>query len=169
MAKPSIEVIILPSQTIAANGNLSSFIIVPQDYWGCILNLSTGTPTGTSPTLDVYIQQGFTAAGSADTMAGLIIQNTANPTLWDDYAHFAQVTSTAASQSQYMRILAEIGTSAANSPTAVISNAQSGALAASTVQPGPFGMFWRILWKVGGTSPSFPTVGITAQFVMPQG
>lgn len=169
MAKSPQQILILPSQTISANGNLNSVIIVPQDYWGCILNLTTGTPTGTSPTLDVYIQQGFTAPVATDTVAGLQLTSTALPTLWDDYAHFAQVTGTAASQNQFMRIIAEIGTSAANSPTAVISNAQSGALSASTVQPGPLGMFWRVLWKVGGTSPVFPTVILTAQFVMPQG
>ena len=168
MAKPTEEICLLTARTITANGNNSGFCIVPQDYWGCILYLAVGTPTGTSPTLDVYIQQGITANVSTDS-DGLPATSTANPSIWDDYAHFAQVTSTAASQTQVMRILSEIGTSAANSPTAVVTNAQSGALAASTVQAGPFGMFWRVLWKVGGTSPSFPTVSLMAQFVLPQG
>lgn len=168
MAALPVEVVLLHSQTIAANGT-GSTIIVPVGYWGALLYLSTGTPTGTSPTLDVYIQQGFRATTAADTSDGLQIAATTTPTIWDDYIHFPQVTGTATTQVAIARIIAEIGTSASNSPTAAITAASDGALSGTTVQPGPFGMFWRVKYKVGGTSPSIPTVVLTAQFVMPQG
>jgi hypothetical protein len=167
MAQQTREVVLIASQTISANGN-GPIILQPNGYAGVILNLITGTPTGTSPTLDVYIQQAFTAVISTDTSA-LDTTNTAIPTIFDDYAHFAQVTGTASTQNQFMRILNGTGTSAANAPTANVLVASSGALAASTVNPGPLGMFWRILWKVSGTSPSFPTVTLSAQFLYPVG
>lgn len=162
------EVTLVPSQTISANGN-SAIILQPNVYAAAILNLVTGVPTGTSPTLDVYIQQAFTALAAGDTVGGLDTTNTALPTIFDDYAHFTQVTGTATTQNQFMRILTGTGTSASNAPTASVLAASSGALAAATVNPGPLGMFWRILWKVGGTSPSFPTVTLTCQFLNPVG
>ena len=163
-----VEVVLLHSQTVAASST-SGTIVVPVGYWGALLYLSTGTPTGTSPTLSVYIQQGFRATGAADTSDGLQLANTTSPTIWDDYMAFPQVTSVATTQKAVARIIAEIGTSASNSPTGSVGAAKDAALAASTINAGPFGMFWRIKWTVGGTSPSFPTVVLTAQFVMPQG
>ena len=166
MSTPNREVCVLAATAITANGN-GAVITMPAQYNACILYLTATTPTGTSPTLDVYIQQGFTAQISGDT-SSLDLINPALPTIWDDYAHFAQLAYNAASQSQVMRIQAGQGTGAANAPTAAVTVAQSGALAASTVQVGPLGMFWRVLWKVGGTSPSW-SITITGQFLNSQG
>jgi hypothetical protein len=167
MSVTAREVCILSQTTIIANGN-GPIILMPAFYGGAILYLTAGIPTGTSPTLDVYIQQGFTAQIAGDT-SSLDLTSTAVPSIWDDYAHFAQIGFSASAQSQVMRINAGQGTSAANAPTASITAAQSGAIAASTVQEGPLGMFWRVLWKVGGTSPSWPTLTITGQFLNLQG
>ena len=166
MAKPVQEITLLSSRTITANGTSTGVCIVPQDYWGCLLYLTVGTVSGTSPTLDIYIQQGWTALVSTDTVDGLMITSSAIPSVFDDYLHWTQITGTG---NQTCRILAEIGTSAANSPTAAFTAAQDAALAAGIVKPGPFGMAWRVKYVVGGTSPSFAAVSLTAQFVMPQG
>lgn len=169
MAKPTQEVCLLHSQSISANGTSQGVCIIPQDYWAAILYMVTGTPTGTSPTLDIYVQQAFTALISTDTVDGLMLTSSAIPSIFDDYLHFPQVTGTASTQKSVARILAEIGTSATNSPTANFTVANDAALAAGTIQPGPLGMAWRVKWVVGGTSPVFPTVSIIAQFLMPQG
>jgi hypothetical protein len=168
MAVMPSEICLLNQTTaITANGNSPVFNL-PATYNGAILYLTAGIPTGTSPTLDVYIQQGFTALLAGD-QSTLPVINTAIPTIWDDYAHFAQLAFNAAAQSQVMRIKVGTGTSAANGPMASVTAAQSGSLAASTVQEGPLGMFWRVFWKVGGTSPSWPSLTIIAQMVNPQG
>ncbi len=145
MSAPPREVCIITQTTITANGN-GPVIVMPAFYGGAILLATAGIPTGTSPTLDVFIQQGFTAQISTDSNS-LDITNPALPTIWDDYAHFATFGFNAAAQSQVMRIFAASGIPAANNfPTASVTVAQSGALAASTVQQGPLGMFWRVLW-----------------------
>jgi hypothetical protein len=168
MSAPPREVCIISQNTIIANGN-GPIIVMPAFYGGAILLATAGIPTGTSPTLDVFIQQGFTAQIAGDS-SSLDTTNPALPTIWDDYAHFAQFTFNAAAQSQVMRINATVGAIGATDPrTASVTAAQSGALAASTVQPGPLGMFRRVLWKVGGTSPSWPTLTITGQFLSLQG
>jgi hypothetical protein len=173
MSAPPREVCIISQNTITANGN-GPVIVMPAFYGGAILFLTAGIPTGTSPTLDVFIQQGFTAQISTDS-SSLDLTNTALPTIWDDYLHFTQLTFNAAAQSQVARIMAftgtgtNVSTTVANAPTANFTAAQSGALAAGVCQPGPLGMFWRVLWKVGGTSPSWPTLTITGQFLTLQG
>lgn len=166
MAKPACEVTLLSSRTITANGTSSGVCIIPGDYWGALLYLTVGTVTGTSPTLDLYIQQGWTALVAGDTVDGLMITSPAIPSVFDDFAHWTQITGTG---NQTCRILAEIGTSAANSPTAAFTVAQDAALGAGIVKAGPLGQAWRVKYVVGGTSPSFAAVSLTAQFVMPQG
>lgn len=165
MAGPAKEIVLLPSTTLTATGQ--GFIIpIPQDFTGALIYFTQGAPTGTSPTLNMVIQQGFRAVGSSDTVAGLGIAATA-PTIWDDYASFAQVSGSAAVQ--VMRIFAGSGTSASNSPTASVTAASpSAGLTASTIRPGPLGMFWRMAWVIAGTSPSYPSVVVTAQFLNQQ-
>jgi hypothetical protein len=169
MAVMPAEICLLNQTTaITANGNGAVFNL-PATYNGAILYLTAGIPTGTSPTLDVYIQQGFTAILAAD-QSTLQVTNTAIPTIWDDYAHFTQLAFSAAAQSQVMRIL--VGTGAVTNTdtrTASVSAASNAALGAGIVKPGPLGMFWRVLWVVGGTSPSWPSLTITAQMVNAQG
>lgn len=166
MAKLVQEITLLSSRTITANGTGTGVCIVPGDYWGALLYLTVGTVSGTSPTLDLYIQQGWTALISTDTVDGLMVTSAAIPSVFDDYLHWTQITGTG---NQVARILATVGTSAANSPTASFLAAQDAALAAGTIKPGPLGQAWRVKYVVGGTSPSFAGVSITAQFVMPQG
>lgn len=169
MSRPGQEIILLHSQTISANGT-SSLIVVPVDYNACLIQMSTGVPTGTSPTLQFFIQQGFRAVVAADNLDGLPLQGAGTlATLFDDYATFPQVTGTAATQAAFIRIVAGSG-AVTNTDTrdASVTAASSSALGASIVRPGPLGMWWRIAWTVGGTSPAFPTCSITAQFMMSQ-
>jgi hypothetical protein len=163
MAVQSREVALLHLQSINASGTSSTIIIQPT-YSACILYFQTGTPTGTLPVMDMYIQQGFRAAVAADNFDGKDLSATA-PTIWDDYAHFPQVSGTASTQISVLRLAALTGTSASNTPTATFTVANNAALGASVVQAGPLGLWWRLKWVVGGTTPVFPTVSIIGQFV----
>jgi hypothetical protein len=165
MAQSAKEVIIVPSQTIIATGN-SPAVVVPVDYVSAILYFNVGSAAGTTETMNMVIQQGFRAPAVADNFAGAGLSAT-TPTIWDDYISFAQVTTS--SGVQVARIFASTGTSAANGPTASIGAASAtGGLTAGTVKPGPLGMWWRAIWTVAGTSPSYGTVYVTAQFINQQ-
>lgn len=86
----------------------------------------TTNSSGTSPTLDVYIQK--------------LLPDGAT---WHDIAAFTQITGNAS------RVMSLV--SGGNKEEAQ----QSAALAAGTVNAVAFGGWWRIYYKIGGTSPSF--------------
>ena len=90
------------------------------------LYLKVTTVSGTSPTLDVYVQK--------------LLPDRAT---YQDIAHFAQSTTTGG---QVMHMV-----TGGNK----IEAQQTNALAASTVNAVPFGSEWRISMVVAGTSPSF--------------
>ncbi len=96
-----------------------------------IIQVKTTASSGTSPTLNVYVQ----------------IQ-LPNGTDYMDIGSFTQFTGTA---NHYMAIV-----SGGNS-TAVVTD---GTLTAGTILNVPFPQYWRIKWVVAGTSPSF-TLAIT--------
>lgn len=165
MAQAAKEVIVVPSQTIIATGN-SKPIVVPVDYVSALLYFNVGSAAGTTETLNMVIQQGFRAPATADNFEGAGLSAT-TPTIWDDYLSFTQVTTS--SGVQVARIFANTGSSAANAPSASIGAASAtGGLAAGTIKPGPLGMWWRAIWTVSGTSPSYGTVYVTAQFINQQ-
>lgn len=164
MIQVTRSVVLIPKGTITASGT-SSVIGVADPYDEVIIYLSVGTASGTSPTIDFYIQQAFKDVGTSDTVAGLDLAATTY-TLFDDYAHFPQIVTAGNS---YLRIMAGSGTSASNAPTASFAAAQDAALAASTVKAGPIGSAWRLKWVVGGTSPQFLNVYMTAQFLVRSG
>jgi len=86
----------------------------------------TTSVTGTSPTLDLYIQKLL-----ADGLT------------WQDIAHFSQITSATG------RVISMV--TGGNKEEAQ----QSAALAAATVNAVAFGGTWRLNAVIAGTSPSF--------------
>ena len=107
-----------------------------EKYTSALFYLTCGTVTGTSPTLDVYVQTLLPDA-----------------TTWQDIAHFAQVTSSTAS-----RIIHFV--TGASSEAAV----QTETLAAATIKAIGLGCFVRVRCVVAGTSPSFASVTVTANW-----
>jgi hypothetical protein len=91
------------------------------------LYLTVTAASGTSPTLDIYLQKKL-ADGST----------------YQDIAHFAQVTTSPTNRVMHM-------ITGGNKEEAQ----QTNTLAASTVNSVPFGAIWIISARVGGTSPSF--------------
>lgn len=107
-----------------------------EKYTSALFHATVGTVTGTSPTLDIYIQT-------------LLPDNT----VWQDIAHFTQITSSSAARVLHFVV-------GASSEAAV----QTEALAAATIKAIGLGCFIRVRCVVGGTNPSFGDVLVQANF-----
>lgn len=152
MPHPSRELILIPLSTLTATVTYTD-CVMPDWATAVILKLVVGSTTGTSPTLDVYIQQKIGTAAS-----GQLAQAEPSGTdLYDDFAAFTQATAAA---TQILRIVGG-GGQGTTQPTA----ASDAALTAGTVRNGPIGRVWRAKAKVGGTNPSFTGVNLVAQFI----
>jgi len=123
--------------SVTANGNQNVTNFPAWDvgtFDSCYVTVTTGTPTGTAPTLDVHFQ------------------SSTDGTNFTDRIHFTQITTTASTQKQVAGIVP--GT-AGIVPTA-ISNGQE--LAAGSILNGPIGAWLRFQFVIGGSaSPTFPT------------
>lgn len=148
MPQPCTSVVLLPNAARTTT-NTGSAVIKIEDFTSCILMLDVSTtPSGTSPTLNVRIQQGVLDDGAAANVG----DKSAGSAVWDDFAAFAQVT---ASGKRFIRIVG-----GGNAESA----ASAGALAAGTIRNGPLGSLWRVQWTVGGTNPNF-TFDVNAQLI----
>jgi hypothetical protein len=99
---------------------------------GCVATATiTGSVTGTTPTLDIYIQDSL------------------DQTNWNDRIHFAQATVTGFKQEAAVE-------AAPITPINMVTNT----LAVSTVVNGTLGPQLRVSYVVGGTSPSFGNVQV---------
>lgn len=151
----SRSVVLIPSQTLTVSGT-SGIIVVPDGFTRAIFYLTTGTPAGTTETLDVYVQhalKGVTA--SADATAGLdLVASTY--TLFDDFLHMTQITTSTAT------IVAKYSDYITANAVAVNKDA---ALGAASFSAGPLGSAWRIKWVITGTSPSYPGTYMVAQLL----
>jgi hypothetical protein len=94
---------------------------------------STNT-AGTTPTLDVYIQD----SGDGSN--------------WDDRIHFAQFTGPPSTA------IFQVAGIAGTSTNEAIHAPQDAALAANTIVSGPIGMIGRVKTVAGGTSPNYTLI-----------
>lgn len=152
----SREVLLLGVTTVTTSGT-GSVINVPMGYSACIAHVSTNTVSGTSPTLNVYIQHQVSDAAAADTVPG----PPTGTARYQDMIAFTQVTTTGQCP------FAVNATGNSFSATAGAFLQQDGTLTAGNVNVGPIGGNWRVKWVVTGTSPSF-TFNVTAA-LFPQG
>lgn len=97
------------------------------DFIGATILLDVTTASGTSPTLNVYIQKLLP-----------------DDTTWQDIASFVQMTTTGKEYADLVHMDAS-----------VIATNADGALTADNTQVGLFGNEWRLKWVIGGTNPSF--------------
>lgn len=119
------------------NGSQQVAIFGPAWRYGtfdnCYFTVDTGAPTGTTPTLDVYVQ------------------SSNDGTNYSDRVHFTQLTTTANTQHQYAGLAGMIG---GFNPT--LDTVRT--LAATTRVDGPIGGWLRWDLVLGGTGgPTFPT------------
>jgi hypothetical protein len=146
VAQSDIVRVILPSTTAAASSTGSELNIV-EPFTSAIIWLDITAASGTSPTLNVRIQEVINRAASTDT----VLSMPSSTKLYDDFAAFAQATGTG---QQVMRIVGGGNT---------VNTISSGALAASTIRNGPIGSIWRVQYTIGGTNPSYPNLYMIAQ------
>ena len=123
------------SATIAATTSGSSFTGVER-YTTAVFMLKVGTVSGTSSTVDAYIQ----------TLLP-------DGTTWQDIAHFTQVTSSTSNQ------IVHFVTGAAS-----VAAVQTAALAAATIKAISIGHTIRAHVVIGGTNPS-AVVAVYATFL----
>lgn len=115
-------------------------------YTSVELVLSVSAQSGTTPTLDVYIQQELPIAGASDKWG----QVPSGTSVWNDVVHFTQVTTSTGTW-----FASVTGGSNATGPI------KDAALAAATVVSGPIGSNWRVKYVTAGTSPQY-TFSVTA-------
>lgn len=137
------RIVIVPQRTVSAAGTTNSVKTLPSEiskYTSCILALNVTAQSGTSPTLDIYVQQEFPIAASTD--AALSVPS--GTSVWNDFVHFTQVAGTTGTW---------FATVTGGSNT--IGALKDAALSAGTAINGAIGSSWRVKEVVGGTSPSF--------------
>ena len=118
-------------------------------YNSAIVILSVTAQAGTTPTLDVYIQQEIPIVGASDTWA----QVPSGTSVWDDVLHFTQVTTSTGTW-----VASVVGGSG------VAAAIKDATLAAGTVRNGPIGSNWRIKYVTAGTTPQY-TFAVTAVLI----
>lgn len=125
-------------------------IVLPQGYTSAILTVNLLTVSGTSPTLNVYVQNKLWVADGNDTVG----QDIGGTTLkYDDLISFTQATT---STTAFVARIVGGGNTI---------NAQKDAsLTAGSAESGPIGGAWRIKYVVGGTSPSI-AFSVSSQFI----
>jgi hypothetical protein len=135
----SREVVLLAQATVTTNGT-GAIIVLPMWYSGAIVHVNGLTVSGTSPTLNVYVQNILTPPAATD-----IVGNFPTGTQFGtDIIAFAQLTTS----NQI-----SVASLSATGNYAVLR--ENKALTVSTVRNGPIGSAWQVAWTVGGTSPSF--------------
>jgi len=150
MAQINTREVCLLQQTTATTTGTAADIVLPQGYTAAIVTLAVNTTSGTTPTLNVYVQDRLRQAASTD-LSGADVANTATP-LYDDLIAFAQATT---SGNQVARLVGGGN---------VVAAQKDAALTAGSVASGPIGATWRVKYVLGGTTPSF-SFNVVCQFI----
>lgn len=143
------DVCLLALQTVTTSG-VGVDMVVPQGYTSAILTLNVLTVSGTTPTLNVYVQNKMLVADGNDTV-GQDIGGTS--TVYDDLISFQQATTS--TTAFIARIVGGGNAVAAN---------KNGTLTAGSAASGPIGGIWKIKYVVSGTSPSL-AFSVSSQFI----
>src|SRR6516225_5380729 len=93
MAQPGCREVVLLNSTLTTSTN-SGDMVMPQGFTSAIITVNVNTVSGTSPTMDVYVQNKLPQAAAAD-LAGGPPSGTA---IYDDLLHVAQVTTSSTIQ-----------------------------------------------------------------------
>jgi len=126
---PAIAQLILSQTAATAAATIQPFNLSPSDFDGVTFELNVTAVTGTSPTLDVYIQTQDSAGN------------------WRDVVHFTQITASSAS-----RYYAEI---TPGSGDRYIGAVTSTGISAGTLGVGILTNNLRAVSQIGGTTPTF--------------
>ncbi len=145
----SREIVLLQQTTAGPGSGTGPDINIPMGYLGAIIGLNVTAASGTSPTLNVFVQNKMTLAAGTDLNG----QFPTGSTAYDDLAAFNTASGAGL---RVFRILQGFGN--------VESQQVQAGLAPGTARTGPIGDLWRIAYTVAGTSPSF-TFSVTAKLI----
>lgn len=155
----SQDVILLPTTTDTGNGN-GNDLNIPDGYIGAIICIQVTAASGTSPTLNVYVQDKLFPAASGD----LVLAKGTGTAVYDDFYASTQFTTGTATKVMRFTTVGEAPTANASSITTCDYAIADATLTAGSVRPGPMGNIWRVKYKIGGTSPSY-TFNVTAKLI----
>lgn len=158
MKYSSQDVILLP-QTTAVSSSTGSVLNIPEGYISCILCVQCTAASGTSPTLNVFVQDQLFPAAAADT----VLAKGTGTVIFDDFYAATQITGTATKVVRFSGS-SLVGTANAASITTCDYAISDAALTAGSIRPGPLGNLWRVKYTIGGTSPSF-TFNVFAKLI----
>lgn len=140
--------VVLFSGTLTSGTTAGTQLPMPNiNFTSVVIRLKVTAASGTSPTLDVKIQDSMRLSGAATVGTQPL-----GAYEFDDYAAFTQATAAG-----NWKVRAVGGGTAAHVEA-------DGALAAGTVKNGPIHGPWRIKAVVAGTNPSF-TFSVIAKFI----
>lgn len=157
--KYSSQDVVLLTQAAYTSSSTAGPFNIPEGYLGVIFCIQCTAASGTSPTLNVFIQDQIYPSATTDTYPG----KGTGTAIFDDFYAATQITGAA---TKVMRFSGSslIGTANATSITTCDYAISDGALTAGSVRPGPLGNIWRVKYTIAGTSPSF-TFNITAKLL----
>jgi len=140
-------IVLLPSvaRTSSGQGNL---VTIPGRFTAAKIRLRVSAASGTSETLNVFIQDGMRDIETGDIEG----TDVGGSYVWDDFAAFTQMTGTG---NNYIRVVGGGN---------VVHAGSDSALSAGTVRNGPIGDVWRVDWNIAATTPSF-TFYVLAQLI----
>jgi hypothetical protein len=139
--------IILVSTTAAASST-GPELNIASPFTSVIFLLNVTAASGTSPTLNVRIQEVLTPAAAAD-------QINVKPTgakVYDDFVSFTQATGTGNWRARV---------TGGGNDVAILTD---GTMAAAAAKSGPIGCIWRCKYTIAGTNPSF-TFNVVARLI----
>lgn len=158
MRSDAQDVILLPVTTAVASG-LGSELNIPNGYMGAIICLQVTAASGTTPTLNVFVQDKLFVAASGDA----VLAKGTGTALYDDFYAATQATGAVVKVVRFMATNMT-GTANAASITTCDYTKVDAALTAGSIRPGPVGNIWRVKYTIGGTNPSF-TFNVTAKLI----
>lgn len=155
MAQINTREILLANQisTAVTTNGTAPVMVLPMGYTSAILTLNILTVSGTTPTLNVFVQNRLRQPSSTDSV-GQDVTDSGTP-VFDDLLAFLQATT-----SNTTFIFRICGAGNANSNGAN----KNATLTAGSAQSGPLGGSWRVAWTAGGTTPSFQ-FSVSAQLI----
>lgn len=148
----SREIVLLGITTVTTSGTGPDTNMI-MAWQASTITLNVATVSGTTPTIDVYIQKKLGQCAAADVNPG----PPTGTAIYDDLLHFAQLTTTNTIRlANVVTLGTGISTVATPTVTGPADYAQSdAALGASQLRVGPLGGLWRVKYVISGTTPSF--------------
>ena len=151
MAQINTREILLSAIATQTTNGTGPVMVLPQGYTAAIVTLNILTVSGTSPTLNAFVQNRLRQAAATD-LVGQDLSDSGTA-IFDDLLAFTQATTS--NTSFIFRIVGGSNTCNANKNTT---------LTAGSAENGPIGGAWRVAWTVTGTSPSF-AFSVACQFI----